>query len=296
MLPDIVHDYRAAEMAVRLLRSSGAAILAGTDAPNPGTAYGASLHRELELLVRAGLGQIEALAAATAVPAAVFGLHDRGRIAPGLRADLLLVAGHPFEDITTTRNIVAVWCRGRPVDRQKRRAELAANRPRRPRRSTDGAISDLTGDTPRTRFGSWLENSDALVDGGSSVRTAVVTDNGVRALRVFGEVVPDFEFPWAGIAFIPGPTPFQPADLSDWRGIRFRARGEGSGYFLMMIADSLGTAPPRRPVAFSPQWQEVGVPFTDFGNADGSDVKSLLFAAGESGPFEFYLADVCLWR
>ena len=67
----------------------GVTILAGTDAGNPGTTHGASMHGELELLVRAGLSPAEALNAATAATARAFGLDDRGRIAPGLRADLV---------------------------------------------------------------------------------------------------------------------------------------------------------------------------------------------------------------
>src|SRR5262249_49321351 len=70
-------------------------ILAGTDAPTPGTTYGASLHGELALLVRGGLSPLQALAAATSVPAQVFGLPDRGRLGPGMRADLVLVEGDP---------------------------------------------------------------------------------------------------------------------------------------------------------------------------------------------------------
>ena len=52
----------------------GTLILAGSDSPNPGTTPGASLHRELELLVEAGLTPTEALKAATAYPANAFGL------------------------------------------------------------------------------------------------------------------------------------------------------------------------------------------------------------------------------
>ena len=90
---------RASE-TLRKLAAAGVHILAGTDAPNPGTAHGVSLHRELELLVAAGLSPVQALAAATSVPAESFGLQDRGRIAPGRRADLLLVKGDPTTDIT----------------------------------------------------------------------------------------------------------------------------------------------------------------------------------------------------
>jgi hypothetical protein len=89
-----------------------APILAGTDAPGPGLAHGASLHRELELLVFAGLTPSEALRAATSAPAAAFGLNDRGRIALGARADLVLVNGDPSADILATRAIVRVYRQG----------------------------------------------------------------------------------------------------------------------------------------------------------------------------------------
>jgi imidazolonepropionase-like amidohydrolase len=106
-----------AEAAVGALRRAGVPILAGTDAPAPGLAHGLSLHRELELLVRSGLTPLEALAAATSEPARVFGFRDRGRIAAGLRADVVLVDGDPSADITATRNIVGVWKLGVPCAR-----------------------------------------------------------------------------------------------------------------------------------------------------------------------------------
>jgi imidazolonepropionase-like amidohydrolase len=98
--------------AIRAMAARGVPVLAGTDAPAPGAAYGASIHRELELLVRSGLMPTQALVAATSAPARAFGLADRGRIAPGLRADLVLVEGDPTTDIHDTRRIVAVWKRG----------------------------------------------------------------------------------------------------------------------------------------------------------------------------------------
>lgn len=103
-------------------------ILAGTDLGNLGTAPGASLHGELEYLVEAGLTAPQALTAATSAPAAAFHLTDRGRIAPGLRADLLLVKGDPTSDIKATRDIVAVWKGGVLLDREAwlTRAKAAA--------------------------------------------------------------------------------------------------------------------------------------------------------------------------
>lgn len=102
------------------LHQAGVEILAGTDAnAEPGAPFpvphGESLHHELDLMGRAGLDPAEILRSATVLPARAFGLTDRGRIAPGQRADLVLVDGDPIADISATRNIRAVWCAGTPV-------------------------------------------------------------------------------------------------------------------------------------------------------------------------------------
>lgn len=105
-----------ATQAARRLHESGVTLLAGTDTTNPGTAHGASLHDELASLVAAGMTPREALRAATVLPAQIFGLTDRGEIAVGKRADLLLVDGDPTTDITSTRNIAGVWTLGKRFD------------------------------------------------------------------------------------------------------------------------------------------------------------------------------------
>jgi imidazolonepropionase-like amidohydrolase len=102
----------AAPQAIRQLAAANVPLLAGTDAPAPGTMYGASVHKELEHLVNAGVTPTAALVAATAAPAKAFRMTDRGRIKSGMRADLLLVDGDPSTQIRSTQNIVAVWKRG----------------------------------------------------------------------------------------------------------------------------------------------------------------------------------------
>ena len=92
---------------------AGLPILAGSDSPNAGTTIGASLHLEMQLLVEAGMSPIDALRAATSAPAKAFGLQDRGRIAEGLTADLLLVDGKPDQNITDTRRISMIWKAGK---------------------------------------------------------------------------------------------------------------------------------------------------------------------------------------
>jgi imidazolonepropionase-like amidohydrolase len=110
-------NYAAASQSVAALHQAGVPILAGTDANVvPGIPvhppFGTSLHGELELLVAAGLSNVEALRAATINPAKAFGLQDRGAIRPGLRADLILIDGDPTTDITATRDIQRIWAGG----------------------------------------------------------------------------------------------------------------------------------------------------------------------------------------
>jgi imidazolonepropionase-like amidohydrolase len=133
-------DFDDALRSVTALHQAGIPVLAGTDTnyPDPGNGnailngyagHGIALHHELALLVRAGLSPAAALAAATSVPARAFGLADRGRVARGLRADLLLVDGDPCADITATRNIAAVWRNGTRLHREPRPAPRAAMTP-----------------------------------------------------------------------------------------------------------------------------------------------------------------------
>ena len=100
------------------LHAAGVRILAGTDTPVLFTYPGESLHRELELLVEAGLTPADALRAATLEPAAYLGESDRmGTIDAGMVADVVLLDANPLEDIGATRSVTGVVLRGRWLDR-----------------------------------------------------------------------------------------------------------------------------------------------------------------------------------
>jgi imidazolonepropionase-like amidohydrolase len=75
--------------------------------------HGLAAHRELELLVRAGLTPLQALTSATAVAAAKVGAEDRlGTVQPGKEADLVVLGASPIEDIRNTRRVEMVVKRG----------------------------------------------------------------------------------------------------------------------------------------------------------------------------------------
>ena len=95
------------------MHEAGMTLLAGTDIAADRPA-GTTLHRELGLLVDAGLSPAEALRAATSAPAQVLGVDDElGTVEAGKLADLVLLDADPLEDIPNTRRIATVIARGR---------------------------------------------------------------------------------------------------------------------------------------------------------------------------------------
>lgn len=113
------NHFKNAENAVKLLYENGVTILAATDA-NQGTfappmVYGSSMHRELELLVQAGMKPVDVLAAATGRVADAFGMENAAVIKEGKKATLLLIHGRPDKEITDIKNIKQVWIDGKSV-------------------------------------------------------------------------------------------------------------------------------------------------------------------------------------
>ncbi|MGH7553024.1 MAG: amidohydrolase family protein [Longimicrobiales bacterium] len=109
-------DYRRARAAwptalrlTKLLFDSGVTLAAGTDANNPWTVPGESFHRELELLVDAGISPIDVLTIATRNGAKTVGMLDEtGTVEIGKRADLVLLRENPLRSIGATRSIAWV--------------------------------------------------------------------------------------------------------------------------------------------------------------------------------------------
>lgn len=280
---------------VRRLHAAGVPILAGTDAGNPATAHGVSLHGEMALLVAAGLTPAEALAAATSLPAKYFHLDDRGRIAPGLRADLVLVDGDPTRDITATRHIVSIYKNGYPVERVLAAVKPAAPAPKAP---ADIAVSDFDGSKVASRFGHGWEVTTDQRTGGNSVGAMRLVQGGAQgtagALEISGEVKPGFVFPWSGAMFFPTDTPMDLMDFSSKQGVDFWARGDGGTYTVMLFTGDQ-PIPLMQQFSAGREWQEVHLPFSLFHGAELGRVRGIAFTSGpKPGTFRFEIDQVVI--
>lgn len=105
-------EYKETLKGIKLAQQLGVQLLAGTDVVAPWTYPGFSLHDELGLLVESGLTPLEALRTATINPAQFFGMKDEGTIAPGMKANLVLLDADPRENIANTKKISSVIVRG----------------------------------------------------------------------------------------------------------------------------------------------------------------------------------------
>jgi imidazolonepropionase-like amidohydrolase len=113
--------FRGMERSVARMKAGGVKFAFGTDAGavrDHGHAF--TDHRELEIMVRAGLTPMEAIAAATSGSAELAALTDLGALTPGKTASFVVLDGNPLDDIRNTRRIAAVYLKGVAVARTQR--------------------------------------------------------------------------------------------------------------------------------------------------------------------------------
>lgn len=283
---------------VARLHSAGVTVLAGTDAGNPGTAHGVSLHQELELLVEAGLTPIEALRAATSQTARCFGL-DRGSIAIGARADLLLVDGNPSVDIRDTRRTAGVWKNGFPIAHtapaSAGTAAVAATATAAAAAPSNSLIADFELGSAQAAYGSGFAASADDIRGGKSVAAIQVMDGGAantaKSLEIAGTIdAAATAYPWGGAMFFPSDPPMQGLmDYSTKRTLRFFVRGDGRSYWLMLFSGpDMQATPAMLTFETGPQWREVRLALSDFSGADLHRVRAIGLMAGmPGGAFRF---------
>ncbi|MEM7764491.1 MAG: CIA30 family protein [Pseudomonadota bacterium] len=274
----------------RLLHEAGVPVLAGSDAPNPGTAHGVTLHHEILLLEEAGMSPAAALRAASELPARLFGLDDRGHLRDGARADLLIVDGDPRDDIKATRRIATLLRNGFISDRSLPTLTAASATIEPDLGDFEDAIAAPGGLT-------WTQTSDAMMGGKSSAEISLIApgaaDSG-GALQVVTEVSRAFAFPWAG-AYLGVTDNDSSVNLEDYQGIRFDVRGTAETYRLMLFSKGAMGAPPTLNFEVSADWQVIELSFDALTEFDAGNFSGMAFATPMSGgSYRFELDNVRL--
>ncbi len=287
--------------SVAKLHAAGVTILAGSDAPNPGTGHGIGLHQELWWLTQAGLDAQQALQAATADVADVFALSDRGRIAPGLRADLVLINGNPLSDIDAALDIVAIWKDGYRLttDSHQNVRPAQTQQARQAPEYTGGLLDDFESHGSGGFAIRWQITTDQMLGGQSEavmeVRTEGQSENN-HYLHVEGKVLPGSMFPWAGAVTFLADQPMAAVDASTINTITFRGRGQPGQYQLMVLSGSENNnIPAVAQLTLSSDWQTLEIDLNDIPGADLKRLRAFAWAAGSGhADFEFELDDIKL--
>jgi imidazolonepropionase-like amidohydrolase len=117
-------NYAILQTSVAKLSAAGARIILGSDTGLEDHPFGFAEQKELQMMAEAGMTPAQVIVAATSRPTEFLGLTDRGTIAPGKRADLLVLDANPLDDIRNTRRIAKLYIAGSEVDRAALRASL----------------------------------------------------------------------------------------------------------------------------------------------------------------------------
>ncbi|WP_395344833.1 amidohydrolase family protein [Ningiella sp. W23] len=285
-----------AKQNVAKFHAGGVKIVAGSDAPNPGTAFGISLHHEMQLLSESGLSNAEVLQAATRVPASLFSIADKGRIASGMRADLVLLNQNPNENIKHSNDIYQIYKNGFEV-RRSIDAEQTSGK-----RLSNGILGDFdSDDTPFSIYDPtvedfiWSHSDDRIANGQSKASIEVVYDDQQQShvLKVSANVNAGFAFPWAGAAigdFIP---PIVGLDISSYSALAFKVKGSEGQYRVMAFSATQAGVPPTVNFTVSEQWESVEISLSDFGGLDISSFSGFAIVAGpQANDHTFYIDSV----
>jgi len=281
-------NFEIASANVRRFHAEGVTILAGSDAPNPGTAHGLSLHQELQYLVDSGLSPLEALSAATTLTAKAFSMDDRGEIKIGYKGDILLIRGNPLEDIGATLAIETILKNGHQVER-------ATKTPKAPSALISGLLGDFETGLSVQEF-EWFESSDVMANGKS---TAVIKrgvggpDDSTHVLNVSGSINPGFPYPWAGAAVMPK-TRTDGFDISKFESVNFSIKGKPGTYRVMVFTAGNFGIPPEQSFQVIENWEQVSLPIQGFKGFDAKAFAGLSIVASSQGPFELELDNVIL--
>jgi imidazolonepropionase-like amidohydrolase len=281
---------------VRALGGAGVRLGAGTDAGVTGAHHGWATLRELRLLVSAGLTPLEAITAATGRSARAIKVDaERGTVAPGKLADLVLVDGAPHRDIADLERVSRVFLGGREVDRGQLAREISASTitPLAPLKVA-AEVDDFERADGRSRLDTlWVNSTDAGSDHSRMLFGRVKRENSQNhALAVMARMA-EKEGPFARVSVPLGRGAVVPADVRKFRGVRFEARGDGEYRLLVPTRNVRGAAYHQATFNADARWRTVKIDFSSLkqegggGGAAwrGDDVLMLTFEVAR-GPGE----------
>ena len=116
--------YMILQRSLAALNKAGARIILGCDTGLEDHLFGYAEQRELAEMVAAGMSPAQVIVAATSRSAEYLGLRNMGTLAPGKRADFIVLRGNPLEDVRHTRSIDSAYFDGRALDRSGLRKRL----------------------------------------------------------------------------------------------------------------------------------------------------------------------------
>ena len=245
------------------LRQGGVRFGVGTDAGVVGTHHGWATLRELQLLVAGGLTPLEAITAATGNAAQALHVDgERGTIAPGKLADLILVDGEPHKRIGEIEKIDRVLLGGREIDRARLAADIAALTPTAlPAIRVRERIDDFESAAERTLLDTRIVNgTDAGVEHTQMLFGRILREEGNHALSITARMAGK-ERPFARLSLPLSRGAVEPVDAREYRGIAFEARGEGEYRLSVPTVRVRDSDHFQTTFAATPQWRTVTIDF-----------------------------------
>ena len=212
---------------VRRLHQAGVGVGVGTDAGETATYHGYSALHEMELLVEAGMTPLEAIEAATAVSARALGVEkQRGTIAPGMTADLVLIDGRPDQNIGDIEKTARVFFNGVELDVKALDDAIQTAVPTPlPSHRVPAVVDDMERADGRTELGALRVNStDAGTDHSTMMCLTEPRAANNRALMIEAHMAAK-EHPFVRLEMPLMPGGIELADVSQYAGISFEVRG-----------------------------------------------------------------------
>ncbi|MFK7845745.1 MAG: CIA30 family protein [Rhodothermales bacterium] len=220
--------------SVNKLAKAGIPVLTGTDAGNPGVFQGFSVHREMELLVEAGLSPWQALASATTLAGDLVG--QSFGVRKGDLANFIVLNTSPVEDIRNTQDIDMVIQRGELIDRDGLLDDKAVAVSGTTASFEGPLIDDFSEASLMSSLGiSWIPQTDKVMGGNSTLVHS--NENGV--LKVNGSVKPSSGRPGFASFTLQLNSAGKPMDISSFDGVEIQLNVTKGGVGLQLMTPQI---------------------------------------------------------